>query len=205
MVASKLTLHSLSEYGCNKNKRTFNAVKGLYGDKMTKAYSGGLVYEYTVEGDKDYGLVKVNGDKVEEEDDFAALKKAYKDTPIPTSDGNYNQNGSPSKCPKKSTHWNVDMADDTLPSTPSGVDEYFKNGAGKGKGLSGGSQEAGSDKAATGPAASGAITEGATSSSSGSSAQTSGTTDKSAATSVSTAPFAGFVMLVASVFGAALL
>ncbi|PVH96972.1 glycoside hydrolase family 72 protein [Periconia macrospinosa] len=199
----------LSEYGCNENKREFNAVKGLYGDKMTKAYSGGLVYEYTEEGSK-YGLVKLDGDNVKTLDDFDALKKAFKNTPIPTTDGNYNQQGSPSKCPTKGDHWNVDMKDDVLPSMPQGVDEFFKNGAGAGKGLKGGSQEAGSDKTVTGPAASGAITTGATNSGSAGAASSpsasAGAASSLRSSDFSATPFVtGFVVLVSSVLGAALL
>lgn len=55
----------LSEYGCNTNTRKFEEVKSLYGTDMTGVYSGGLVYEYSEEGSK-YGLVKINGNNVEE-------------------------------------------------------------------------------------------------------------------------------------------
>ncbi|KAL2000203.1 hypothetical protein VTN02DRAFT_3416 [Thermoascus thermophilus] len=51
-----------SEYGCNEVKpRTFTEVQAIYGEEMTQALSGGLVYEYTQE-DNDYGLVQVNDD-----------------------------------------------------------------------------------------------------------------------------------------------
>ena len=49
-----------SEYGCNEVKpRIFTEVQALYGDEMTQAFSGGLVYEFTQE-DNEYGLVQVN-------------------------------------------------------------------------------------------------------------------------------------------------
>lgn len=51
-----------SEYGCNEvQPRIFTEVQAIYGEEMTQALSGGLVYEYTQE-DNDYGLVKVNSD-----------------------------------------------------------------------------------------------------------------------------------------------
>ncbi|PLB33657.1 1,3-beta-glucanosyltransferase gel2 [Aspergillus candidus] len=53
-----------SEYGCNAVKpRKFSEVQAIYGDEMSQSFSGGLVYEYTME-DNEYGLVKIkdNGD-----------------------------------------------------------------------------------------------------------------------------------------------
>lgn len=205
-------MYSLSEYGCNENTRSFNAVKGIYGDKMTKAYSGGLVYEYTEEG-SNYGLVKLNGNSVETLKDFDALKKAFSGTPAPSGDGNYNPQNPPSKCPTKGDHWNVDMKDDELPLMPDGVKDFFDNGAGKGKGLSGGSQESGADKVSTGDAASGAVLSGATSggSSTSSGSSSNPSASKGAAASLRVPEFsatplvAGFVVLVSSLAGAALL
>ncbi|KAF1951220.1 hypothetical protein CC80DRAFT_454570 [Byssothecium circinans] len=199
----------LSEYGCNRNKRTFNAVSGLYGDTMTKVYSGGLVYEYTEEG-SNFGLVKLDGDSVKVNDDFAALKKALAGTPNPSGDGGYKSNGTPSKCPPKSTQWNVDLKDDELPAMPAGVADFFKNGAGKAPGLVGSSQDSGPDKVPMAPAASGAVTNGATASGSGS-ASGSSAAPKGAAGSLQAPGFtvvpliSGMVILVSSVFGASLL
>ncbi|KAJ5718547.1 CAZyme family GH72 [Penicillium malachiteum] len=49
-----------SEYGCNDvTPRTFTEVQALYGEDMTQAFSGGLVYEWTEESNE-YGLVQVN-------------------------------------------------------------------------------------------------------------------------------------------------
>ncbi|CAG8903281.1 unnamed protein product [Penicillium egyptiacum] len=49
-----------SEYGCNEvQPRVFTEVQALYGEEMTQAFSGGLVYEWTQEKN-DYGLVKVD-------------------------------------------------------------------------------------------------------------------------------------------------
>ena len=198
----------LSEYGCNKKTpRDFPEVVDLYSDEMTSVYSGGLVYEFTEEG-SNYGLVELDGNNVKEKDDYSALKKALAGTPNPEGDGGYKQNGSPSKCPAKSSNWDVDMKDDELPATPSGVSDFFKNGAGKAPGLTGGSQDAGSDKVETAPAASGAVTSGATASGNGTS---SGSSSSSAAASLQIPPFSaaplvcGAAMVVSALLGASLL
>ncbi|KAL1592729.1 1,3-beta-glucanosyltransferase [Paraconiothyrium brasiliense] len=199
----------LSEYGCKENTRTFNAVSALYDtSKMTPVYSGGLVYEYTEEKDNaGFGLVTVKSDtEVTDKDDFTALKKALSNTPAPTGDGGYKTDGSPSKCPTKSSNWDVDLADDELPAMPD-VSEYFKNGAGTAPGLKGGSQEAGEDTVDNAPAASGAVTTGASESGSGS-ASPSGSKGAAAGplAPVSFAPMVcGLVVLVSSLFGGSLL
>lgn len=176
---------------------------------MTPVYSGGLVYEYSEEkGNDGFGLVNIKSDtEVSDKDDFTALKSALQKTPAPTGDGGYKTSNKASQCPKKSKNWDVDYKDDELPAQPKGVDEYFKNGAGKAPGLTGGSQEAGSDKVAPAPAASGAITTGAseTGSGGGASKQTGGG-DKGAAPSVQAfGPMAcGLVVLVSAIFGGSL-
>ncbi|KAH0558760.1 beta-glucanosyltransferase [Trichoglossum hirsutum] len=131
----------LSEYGCNTNTRKFEEVASLYSTDMTSVFSGGLVYEYSEEGSK-YGLVTLNGDSVNENDDFNALKSAFAGQSNPSGDGGYKANGSPSKCPPASADWNVTT--DSLPTMPSPAQKYLKSGAGTGPGLSGpGSQSAG--------------------------------------------------------------
>lgn len=67
-----------SEYGCNAvQPRKFSEVQALYGEKMSTAFAGGLVYEYAQE-ENDYGLVVVdsNGDAKLRED-FDALREQY--------------------------------------------------------------------------------------------------------------------------------
>lgn len=161
-VASNANHCSLSEYGCIKNTRTFNQVAAIYSDQMDAVYSGGLVYEYSEEADNaGYGLVKIDGSSVTEKDDYSALKSAFSKTKNPTGDGGFKTGGSPAACPSKSANWNVTISGDQLPALPSGVDAFFKNGAGTALGLKGGSQDSGSDKVNLAPAASGAVTTGA--------------------------------------------
>lgn len=145
----------LSEYGCNTNKRDFGEVEALYSEKMTGVYSGGLVYEFSQEGNK-YGLVKINGkDKPKKLDDFDALKKAFKKTSNPKGDGGYKKDGKASKCPKKSADWKVDG--DTLPAIPSPATVYMKDGPGDGPGFKGGSQNAGTGSSETATPGSGSV------------------------------------------------
>lgn len=146
----------LAEYGCNTNKRDFGEVEALYSEKMTGVYSGGLVYEFSQEGNN-YGLVKISdGDKPKKLDDFDALKKAFKKTPSPKGDGGYKKDGKASKCPKKSSDWNVD--DEKLPAIPSPALKYMEDdGPGDGPGFEGGSQNAGTGSSGTATPGSGSV------------------------------------------------
>ena len=187
---------SLSEYGCNTNKRQFEEVASLYSSDMTGVYSGGLVYEYTEEG-SNYGLVKVNGNSVTELSDFNALKTAYANTPNPSGNGGYSSNGSPSQCPAKSSTFNVDTTN--LPAIPEPAKKFMTQGAGTGVGLSGsGSQNAGTTSSGTATAGSGAVTATASAKK--------GAAGALRAPSLSVTPIVcGFVVVLSSLLGAALL
>jgi len=142
----------LSEFGCNKNKRTFtDQIKAMYSDPYAAVFSGGLVYEYSQEA-SNYGLVEIDDGSVKELADFTALQGAYSTTPIPTGNLGFSTTKSPSQCPPSGPSWDVSGTD--LPPFPSAAQVYMTKGAGKGPGLSGaGSQNAG-------PAASGTAPEG---------------------------------------------
>jgi 1,3-beta-glucanosyltransferase GAS3 len=50
-----------SEYGCNLvTPRTWTEVPALYGEEMSRVFSGGVIYEYTQEPNN-YGLVEMEG------------------------------------------------------------------------------------------------------------------------------------------------
>lgn len=193
-----LTSPSLSEYGCNTNKRQFQEVASLYSKDMTSVYSGGLVYEYSEESSK-YGLVKIDGSSVKELDDFNALKTAYAATSNPQGDGGYSQNGAASKCPPKSATWAVDS--NALPAIPAPAKKYLTQGAGPGVGLSGkGSQNAGTPSSGTATAGSGAVTATASSSTK------KGAAGALRAPDVTITPIiCGLVVVASSLLGAALL
>lgn len=196
----------LSEYGCNTNTRKFEEVKALYDPKMTKCYSGGLVYEYSQEESK-YGLVEIDGNSVNELPDFTALKSAFAGTPNPTGDGGYLSNGQASQCPPQSKTWDVTLKSNELPSLPDGAKDYFDKGAGAGPGLKGdGSQDAGSSTTDIGDAGAGAVTSGGkTPTSTASPTKSAGAAANVRPMSFGLAPIVcGAVVLASSLFGGAL-
>ncbi|KAL1980080.1 hypothetical protein VTN96DRAFT_4669 [Rasamsonia emersonii] len=195
----------LSEYGCNTNKREFQEVASLYSTDMTPVYSGGLVYEYSEEG-SNYGLVKINGNNVEEKPDYQALKTALAKTPNPQGDGGYNQTGGASACPPaQPPNWAV--SNDDIPAMPEPAKKYFTQGAGKGPGFSGpGSQNAGTPSSGMAPAGSGTIVD----TSSGSSSTSSSTPSKAAAAGLRVPEmtlvplYCSLAVVLSSFFGASL-
>lgn len=172
---------------------------------MTPVYSGGLVYEYTEEGDAKqakFGLVKIDNG-ASEKPDFDTLKNAFEKTPAPTGDGGYKSSGTASKCPPKSDTFLVE--NDNLPAMPQQAETYLKNGAGTGVGLTGsGSQDLGAESSGTATAGSGTVTE--TASGSGSSSTKKGVAGHLRVPEMSFAPlFCGLVVMMSSLLGATLL
>jgi len=195
----------LSEYGCNTNTRTFQEVAALYNTEMTAVYSGGLVYEYSEEGNN-YGLVTINGNSVTENQDFQYLMQAFQNTSNPTGDGGYNATGGASGCPAyEGANWSV--MNDSLPAIPAPAQKYFTQGAGKGPGLTGaGSQNAGTPSTGTASAGSGQVTATSTYSGAGSTGTSSGAAGLPVVSIWSFVPVVcGAMALLSGVFGAALL
>ncbi|KJZ71188.1 hypothetical protein HIM_09443 [Hirsutella minnesotensis 3608] len=137
----------LSEWGCQKAGekriiRKFDEVKAMMSEDMTSVYSGGLLYEYSVE-ENDYGLVKIKGDDVDTKgdyDEFRVFASALKDNPAPTGAGGAASTTHAVPCPTKESKWNVDPS--LVPAMPKQAEKFMKDGAGKGLGLSGpGSQD----------------------------------------------------------------
>ncbi|KAJ8061924.1 hypothetical protein OCU04_009711 [Sclerotinia nivalis] len=150
----------MSEFGCITNTRKFTEIAALYSTEMTAIFSGGLVYEYSNEGNG-YGLVDISDGTVTTTDQFQYLKEAYTNTTSPTGDGGaVTTTGSASTCPTESSEW--DVSDDALPAMPTPAKKFMTNGAGTGPGLDGaGSQEAGdteNESQGTATAGSGAVT-----------------------------------------------
>lgn len=67
-----------SEFGCNTPyPRVFTEIGAIYGDQMTDVFSGGVVYEYTMEPNN-YGLVKLKADGTAHLlSDFLTLRDQY--------------------------------------------------------------------------------------------------------------------------------
>ena len=192
----------LSEYGCNTNTRDFGEVASLYSTDMTAVYSGGLVYEYSNE-DSNYGLVTISGDSISNLPDFDALKSALAGTPSPQGDGGYNSTGGASGCPSYSEpNWLVKT--NSLPAIPEGAKKFMTSGAGTGPGLTGaGSQNAGGASTGTASAGSGQATKTGSSGSSSTGTNAAGVLRP---TEFTFAPLVcAAVVVVSSMFGAALL
>jgi hypothetical protein len=131
----------LSEYGCTTNGRDFGEVAALMSKEMTNVYSGGLMYEYSLES-SGYGIVTINGGKVQEESEFGKYAKALSQNPAPTGDGGFTSTTNSVACPTKDSNWLVDST--LLPAIPEAAKAFMTAGAGTGPGLKGdGSQNAG--------------------------------------------------------------
>lgn len=156
----------LSEYGCITNGRSFGEVEALMNSEMTGVYSGGLVYEYSDEGNG-YGIVSISGDSVSEKSDFAAYATALSKNPAPTGDGGFTSTTNSQACPSADSDWLV--SNTLLPAIPTGASKYMTSGAGDGPGLKGdGSQNAGGTSTGDAEPGSGSATgSAATGSSSG--------------------------------------
>lgn len=179
---------------------------------MTKVFSGGLVYEYSQEGNG-YGIVKINGNDVTSVDDqLDDLKSALANATDPTDGGGYSTDGASQTCPDSSDDWDTSpFTGSALPAMPTGAEKYMKNGAGDGPGLSGdGSQNAEGGSSATASSGAGAVSttygNGASSTGSSGSSTSSGAASALHVASTDFAPLVCcFAMFVSMMAGAALL
>lgn len=158
----------LSEWGCNENRpRKFDELSALMSSEMSHVYSGGLMYEYSLE-ENDYGIVQIKNGKVSKLDEFDLFKSALSDNPSPTGSGGAATSTHSVDCPPKDPDWNVDP--NNVPTMPKEAEKYMKDGAGSGPGLKGdGSQQAGDSGTSTA-----SVTDGQSSPTSSSSSDDSG-------------------------------
>ncbi|KAI1380646.1 glycoside hydrolase family 72 protein [Hypoxylon crocopeplum] len=151
----------LSEWGCITNGRDFEELSALMSDQMTSVYSGGLMYEYSREGNS-FGIVELSGssDSVREDPDFSKLESALSKYPAPTGDGGFTSTTSAVACPTVDGIWDIDeWGPSALPAIPEGAVKYMTDGAGAGPGLKGdGSQNAGGTSTGTAAPGSGSVT-----------------------------------------------
>jgi len=145
----------LSEYGCIHNTRDFGEIESLMHKNMTHVYSGGLMYEYSMEPNK-FGIVKIEGGdknggadqtgkRTELQPEFNNLVKAMKNFPAPSGDGGYSKERKASECPKPNDHWMIESS--ALPDMPEKAKKYLTEGAGKGPGLKGAGSQWAADSA----------------------------------------------------------
>ena len=117
-------------------------VQALMSSQMTGVYSGGLLYEYSQEGNG-YGIVTLSGNTVTEGPDFAKFASVLSANAAPSGNGGFSATGSVMACPPKDPDWLVE--DSSLPAFPDNAKQYLTSGAGQGPGLKGpGSQNSGS-------------------------------------------------------------
>ncbi|KAI0144111.1 glycoside hydrolase family 72 protein [Hypoxylon sp. NC0597] len=151
----------LSEWGCITNSRDFEELSALMSDQMSSVYSGGLMYEYSREGNG-YGIVELSGDSdsVKEDPEFANFQSALKKYPAPSGDGGFTKTTTSVACPTVDDIWDLDeWGPSNLPAIPEGAVKYMSQGAGTGPGLKGdGSQNAGGTSTGTASPGSGSVT-----------------------------------------------
>ncbi|KAI1081469.1 glycoside hydrolase family 72 protein [Whalleya microplaca] len=151
----------LSEWGCTTNGRDFQELSALMSDQMSAVYSGGLMYEYSREGNG-FGIVELSGksDSVKEDSEFSKFASALSKYPAPTGDGGASKSTSSVACPTVNSIWDLDeWGPSNIPAIPDGAKKYMTDGAGKGPGLSGsGSQNAGGTSTGTATPGSGSVT-----------------------------------------------
>jgi len=134
----------LSEFGCRTNgERVFGEIEALMHENMTHVYSGGIAYEYSLEGNQ-YGIAEISGSNVRETNEFDNLASAYSRWPSPTGSVPHEHSTTHSnECPTRDAMWEVDPS--RLPAMPEGAEEFMENGVGRGPGLDGpGSQNSNS-------------------------------------------------------------
>lgn len=146
----------LSEWGCITNSRDFSELSALMSDQMTGVYSGGLMYEYSLEENK-FGIIDLTKNPISELPEFQKMVSAMSKYPAPTGAGGAASTTNSVACPTTDGVWDLGSWGPTaLPAIPEGAKKYMTAGAGKGPGLNGdGSQNSGQDVHTTASAGSG--------------------------------------------------
>ncbi len=86
--------------------------------EMTGVYSGGLMYEYSLEA-SGYGIVKIDGGSADEQPEFAKYASALSANPAPSGNGGFTSTTNSVACPTKNGNWLVDST--LLPAMPDGA------------------------------------------------------------------------------------
>ena len=109
----------------------------MMSSNMTGVYSGGLMYEYSVE-DNDYGIVSFQNGRVNTSgqfNEFDRFKSALSANPAPTGNGGAASTTHSVQCPTSDASWNVDPS--LVPQMPREAQQYINDGAGQGPGFEG--------------------------------------------------------------------
>ncbi|KAI1133414.1 glycoside hydrolase family 72 protein [Nemania abortiva] len=150
----------LSEWGCTKGTRDFSELSALMSTEMSGVYSGGLLYEYSREGN-DFGIVEVSGTSstVKEDTDYDTFKSALAKYSPPSGNGGFTSTTQSVACPTTDSIWDLGKwGQSALPAIPDGAKKYMTQGAGDGPGLTGdGSQNAGGTSTGTASPGSGSV------------------------------------------------
>ncbi|KAF2226684.1 Glucanosyltransferase-domain-containing protein [Elsinoe ampelina] len=130
MFASTAIPIFFSEYGCNEvMPRVFNEVQALYGPNMT-TLSGGLIYEYSSEGNN-YGLVTINSNgSLNLGVDFVNLVGQYNkvDIGLLESANSTSENQKAPACDAKLIQEKGFSTDFDIPGPPSGGQQLINRG-----------------------------------------------------------------------------
>ncbi|KAF4555429.1 1,3-beta-glucanosyltransferase gel2-like protein [Elsinoe fawcettii] len=130
MFASTAIPIFFSEYGCNEvMPRVFNEVQALYGPNMT-TLSGGLIYEYSSEGNN-YGLVTINSNgSLNLGVDFVNLVGQYNkvDIKLLESANSTSENQKAPACDAKLIQEKGFSTNFKIPSPPDGAQQIINRG-----------------------------------------------------------------------------
>ncbi|OAQ73207.1 glycoside hydrolase family 72 protein [Pochonia chlamydosporia 170] len=119
-----------SEYGCiEPPTRYWNETRAMYSDKMTPVFSGGVVYEWTLEANN-YGLVSINGSTLNILGDYNRLKSAWAtiDWKSVQSQKAAKKDITPPKCGKSLLTETGFDSNFTAPAPPPGAQKLIDDG-----------------------------------------------------------------------------
>ncbi|EFZ01329.1 glucanosyltransferase [Metarhizium robertsii] len=119
-----------SEYGCiEPPTRYWNETRAMYSDKMAPTFSGGVVYEWTLESNN-YGLVSINGTTLNILGDYNRLKAAWAtiDWKSVQTQKAAKKDITPPTCAKSLLTKNGFDSNFTAPVPPPGAQQYIDNG-----------------------------------------------------------------------------
>lgn len=111
----------MSEWGCITNPRDFSELSALMSNEMTGVYSGGLMYEYSLEENK-FGIIDLTKSPISELPEFDKMASAMSKYPAPTGAGGAASTTNSVACPATDSLWDLGTWGPTaLPAIPEGA------------------------------------------------------------------------------------